>query len=40
MAVAFSPSDIPMGPVYRFSMEHLVEPNDPYEMFKAEILDV
>lgn len=40
MAVAFSPSDIPMGPVYRFSMEHLIEPNDPYEMFRTEIFDV
>ncbi|MEA4884001.1 MAG: acyclic terpene utilization AtuA family protein [Clostridia bacterium] len=40
MAVAFSPSDIPMGPVYRFNMEHLIEPNDPFEMFRTEILDL
>ena len=36
MAFPFSPSDIERGPVYRFSLRHLVEPADPYEMFPIE----
>ena len=36
MAFPFSPSDIERGPVYRFSLRHLVEPDDPYEMFPIE----
>ena len=33
MAFPFSPSDIPMGPVFRFTMSHVVLPDDPCEMF-------
>ena len=33
MAFPFSPSDIPVGPVYRFSLSHVVLPDDPCEMF-------
>ncbi len=40
MAIAFSPSDIPMGPVYRFNMEHLMEVEDPAEMFTIEIVNL
>jgi len=40
MAIAFSPSDIPVGPVYRFSMDHLVEVDDPCEMFRIEVVSV
>lgn len=40
MAVAFSPSDIPMGPVYRFNMDHLVEVDDPCEMFEVETVAI
>ena len=36
MAFPFSPSDIAVGPVYRFSMSHVVLPDDPYEMFPIE----
>ena len=36
MAFPFSPSDIPMGPVYRFSVYHVVAPRDPCEMFPIE----
>jgi hypothetical protein len=36
MAFPFSPSDIERGPIYRFSLRHLVEPVDPYEMFPIE----
>ena len=33
MAFPFSPSDIDVGPVYRFSMHHVVELDDPTEPF-------
>jgi len=36
MAIPFSPSDLTAGEVYRFSMAHLVVPDDPYEMFPIE----
>jgi hypothetical protein len=36
LAFLYSPSDIPCGPVYRFSVYHLVEVDDPCELFKAE----
>lgn len=36
MAFPFSPSDTEAGPVYRFSLHHVVEPNDPCEMFRIE----
>jgi hypothetical protein len=33
MAFPFSPSDIPVGPVYRFSIHHVLELDDPREIF-------
>lgn len=33
MAFPFSPADIVTEPCYRFSIFHVVEPKDPYEMF-------
>jgi hypothetical protein len=36
MAFPFSPSDIPLGALYRFSIFHVVAPDDPYEMFPIE----
>ena len=36
MAFPFSPSDIELAPAYRFSVFHVVEPDDPYEMFPIE----
>ncbi|MGQ0663046.1 MAG: acyclic terpene utilization AtuA family protein [Pseudomonadota bacterium] len=36
MAFPFSPSDIETSPVYRFSVFHVVTPDDPYEMFPIE----
>jgi hypothetical protein len=33
MAFPFSPSDIPVGPVYRFSIHHVLELDHPYEIF-------
>jgi hypothetical protein len=40
MAFPFSPSDIERGPVYEFSLRHVVEPNDPLEMFPIEYENV
>lgn len=36
MAFPFSPSDIEAPPLYRFSVFHVVEPDDPLEMFPIE----
>ena len=36
MAFPFSPSDIELGPMFRFSIFHVVAPDDPYEMFPIE----
>ena len=36
MAFPFSPSDIEAGPVYRFSMHHVMEIDDPLEPFPIE----
>jgi len=36
MAFPFSPSDIACGPAYRFSIYHIVEPDDPLHMFPIE----
>jgi hypothetical protein len=36
MAIPFSPSDLAAGEVFRFSMSHVVMPDDPYEMFPIE----
>jgi hypothetical protein len=36
MAFPFSPSDIERGPVYEFCLRHVVEPDDPLEMFPIE----
>lgn len=33
MAFPFSPSDIPVGPVYHFSIHHVLELDDPREIF-------
>lgn len=40
LALPYSPSVLQRGLVYRFSLNHLVEPADPYEMFPLEILKV
>lgn len=36
MAFPFSPSDIERGALYEFSLRHVVEPDDPYQMFPIE----
>ncbi|MCK4795303.1 MAG: acyclic terpene utilization AtuA family protein, partial [Desulfobacteraceae bacterium] len=40
LAFPYSPSDIPMGPAYRFSAYHLVELEDASELFKIEMVKV
>ena len=40
MAFPFSPSDIERGPVYEFSLRHVVEPDDPCQMFPIEYENV
>lgn len=38
LAFPYSPKHIDRGPVYRFNVNHVVEPADPYEMFPMEIV--
>ena len=40
VAFPYSPSDIDTGPVYRFSVWHLLELDDPYEPFSIELMDI
>lgn len=40
VAFPYAPSDIHMGPVFRFSVWHVVEPVDPLEMFPIEYISV
>lgn len=40
LAFPYAPSDIPTGAVYRFNVHHLVEVEDPGELFHIEIVDV
>ena len=40
MAFPFSPSDIERGAVYEFSLRHVVEPDDPLQMFPIEYSNV
>ena len=36
IAYPYSPSEIERGPSYRFNMNHVVEPDNPLEMFRIE----
>ncbi len=40
IAYPFSPPEIERGAVYRFSLNHVVLPDDPLEMFRTEFLEV
>ncbi len=40
IAFPYSPSELERGPVYRFNMNHVVEPHTPGEMFKIEYFNV
>ncbi|MEA2985457.1 MAG: hypothetical protein QOD94_1711 [Alphaproteobacteria bacterium] len=40
VACLYSPAYLERGAVYRFCVNHVVEPDDPYEMFPIEMFDV
>lgn len=40
LAFPYSPSDFKAGEVYEFSIYHVVEVDDPYELFKIEYVNV
>jgi len=40
LAFPYAPSDIPTGAVYKFNIHHLVEVDDPDELFSIEIVEV
>lgn len=40
LAFPFSPPDADMGPVYRFALNHVVEIEDPCELFRTKYLQV
>ena len=39
IAYPFSPPELPRGPVYRFSLNHVAVPDDPCEMFRTEMVE-
>ena len=39
LAFPFSPSDLRAGEVFEFSVHHLVEVDDPHELFPIELVD-
>ena len=40
LACTYSPAHIERGAVFRFNVNHVVEPDDPYEMFPIEYMNV
>lgn len=40
LAFPFAPSDVPFGPVYRFSVYHLMVIDDPLELFPVECVEL
>ncbi|MFP6869835.1 MAG: acyclic terpene utilization AtuA family protein [Nitrospinota bacterium] len=40
IAYPFAPAELHKGPAYRFNMNHVVEPEDPLEMFRFEYMEV
>ena len=40
LAFPYSPRHIPRGKVFRFNLNHVVEPADPCEMFPMELLEL
>ena len=40
IAYPFSPPELPRGAVYRFSVNHVVAPDDPCEMFRTELVEM
>jgi len=40
LAFPYSPAEIPRGPLYRFTLNHVIEPDDPLDPFRIETIDV
>lgn len=40
LACVYNPAHIERGPIYRFCVNHVVAPDDPYEMFPIEYVNV
>ena len=40
MACPYNPAYLKRGPIYRFNVNHVVEPDDPYEMFPMELIKI
>ena len=40
LACPYNPAHLDRGAVYRFNVNHVVEPDDPYEMFPMEMFAV
>ena len=40
LAYPYAPPELDKGEVYRFNMNHVVEPDDPCEMFPMELMEV
>lgn len=39
LAFPFAPSDVPLGPVYRFNVYHLLQVDDPCALFPVELVE-
>ena len=40
LACPYNPAHLDRGAVYRFNVNHIVEPDDPYEMFPMELFEI
>ena len=40
LACPYNPAHLNRGAVYRFNVNHIVEPDDPYEMFPTEYFEI
>lgn len=40
LACPYNPAHLDRGAVYRFNVNHVVEPDDPYEMFPIELYEI
>ena len=40
LACPYNPAHLDRGAVYRFNVNHVVEPDDPYEMFPMELVEI
>jgi hypothetical protein len=40
LACPYNPAHLDRGAVYRFNVNHVVEPDDPFEMFPMELVEI